>query len=88
MKSFLSTLAALEARPGAVVFYNSAVRLLAPGSECLEALRALEESGVALLACVTCLDFYQLRERLAVGRVSNMYEISQRLMGAAKVVTI
>ena len=88
MGSFLRTLAASEAKPEAVVFYNAAVRLLAPESPHLEALRALDDAGVDLLACVTCLEFYALTDRLAVGQVSNMREIVARLSGAGKVVTI
>jgi len=51
-------------------------------------VRALDEAGVELLACVTCLEFYALTEKMAVGHVSNMREIVQRLMGASKVVTV
>jgi selenium metabolism protein YedF len=85
---FLRTLATLEPKPGALVFYNAAVRLLAPGSPHLEALAALDDAGVDLLACVTCLEHFELTERLALGRVSNMREIVQRTLAAGKVVTI
>ncbi|HEY3446110.1 MAG TPA: sulfurtransferase-like selenium metabolism protein YedF [Myxococcales bacterium] len=88
MGSFLRTLAAVEPRPEAVVFYNSAVKLLGHGSACLDGLHALDEAGVDLLACVTCLEFYALTERMAVGHVSNMREIVQRTMAASKVVTV
>ncbi len=88
MGNFLRTLASVESRPEAVVFYNSAVKLLAHGSACLDGVRALDEAGVELLACVTCLEFYALTEKMAVGHVSNMREIVQRLMGASKVVTV
>jgi selenium metabolism protein YedF len=86
--SYLRTLVGLEAKPDAIVFYNAAVRLLGPGSASLEALRALDDAGVDLLACVTCLEFYDLTAKLAVGHVSNMREIAQRTMAAAKVITI
>jgi len=85
---FLRTLATLEPKPGAVVFYNAAVKLLAPGSPHLEALRALDDAGVDLLACVTCLEHFALTEKLALGQVSNMREIVQRTLAAGKVVTI
>lgn len=86
--SFLRTLAQTDGKPGAVVFYNAAVRLLARESPHLDALRALDDAGVDLLACVTCLEFFGLVDRIAVGQVSNMREIVQRTMGAAKVVTV
>lgn len=88
MGGLLRTLAGLEPKPGALVFYNAAVKLLAPGSPHLEALRALDDAGVDLLACVTCLEHFALTERLALGRVSNMREIAQRTLAAGKVVTI
>jgi selenium metabolism protein YedF len=84
---YLRTLAAADPKPEAMVFYNAAVRLLAPGSAHLDALRALDDAGVELLACVTCLEHYVLTERIVLGRVSNMREIVQRTMGAAKVIT-
>ena len=86
--NFLRTLVAVEPKPDAIVFYNAAVKLLGPSSPSLEALQALDAAGVDLLACVTCLEFYSLTERLAVGHVSNMREIVQRTMAAAKVVTV
>ena len=86
--SYLRTLATVEPKPDAIVFYNAAVRLLAPESPHLDALRALHDAGVDLLACVTCLEHFALTERVAIGTVSNMREIVQRTMGAAKVVTV
>ena len=85
--SYLRTLAAVDPRPDAIVFYNAAVRLLAKDSAHLDALRALEDAGVELLACVTCVEHYGLTGDIALGRVSNMREIVQRTMGAAKVIT-
>jgi selenium metabolism protein YedF len=88
LANFLRTLVAVEPKPEAIVFYNAAVRLLGPDSASREALTQLDEAGVDLLACVTCLEFYALTEKLAVGHVSNMREIAHRLMAAQKVVTV
>ena len=86
--SFLRTLASVEPKPDAIVFYNAAVKLLGTGSPHLEALQQLDQVGVDLLACVTCLEFYSLTQGIAVGRVSNMREIVQRTLQAEKVVTV
>jgi len=86
--NFLRTLVTVEPKPDAIVFYNAAVKLLARDSTHLEALTQLEDAGVDLLACLTCLEFFSLTDRLAVGHVSNMREIVQRTMAAAKVVTM
>ena len=87
MGSYLRTLASLEPKPDALVFYNAAVKLLSRESQSYEALRALEDAGVDLLACVTCLEYFVLLDSRALGRVSNMREILQRQLTAAKVIT-
>ncbi len=86
--SFLRALSTVEEKPDAIVFYNAAVRLLAPGSPHLDALKALDATGVDLLACVACLEFHSLTDQLAVGAVSNMREIVQRTMGASEAITV
>ena len=58
--------------------YNGGAFLSCEGSESLEDLKKLEERGVEILTCGTCLDFYGLKDRLAVGGVSNMYEIVEK----------
>lgn len=88
MGSFLRTIATTEPQPDAIVFYNAAVRLLGPGSASLDALGQLDDAGVDLLACVTCLEFFELTARLEVGTVSNMREIVQRTAAATKVITV
>ena len=88
LANFLRTLTVIDPKPDAIVFYNAAVKLLGPASTSLDSLRQLDDAGVDLLACITCLDFFALTARLQVGHVSNMREIAQRLMTAEKVVTI
>jgi len=64
------------------------VKLLGPESTSIDDLKQLDDAGVDLLACVTCLEFFALTKRLQVGQVSNMREIAQRLVSAGKVVTL
>ena len=78
----------VDPEPDAIVFYNAAVKLLGPGSASIDALKQLDDAGVDLLACVTCLEFLGLTRQLQVGRVSNMREIVQRTMEAGKVWTL
>jgi len=80
MRGFLYALAEAEVQPKRVIFMNSGVRLAVEGSESLDNLRRLSASGVEILACGTCLDFFKVKEKLAVGRVSNMYEIAGFLL--------
>jgi len=80
MRAFLYTLTEAEAAPARIILMNGGVRLAVEGSEALVNLRRLADRGVEILACGTCLEFYQLKDALAVGRVSNMYEIAGLLL--------
>lgn len=77
IKGFVYALTQLEQLPSAVLFYNSGAFLSCEDSPVLEDLKLLEEEGVEICTCGTCLDFYGLKEKLAVGNVVNMYQIVQ-----------
>jgi len=80
MRGFLYTLTEAEEAPARIILMNGGVRLAVTGSDSLVNLLRLAERGVEILACGTCLEFYQLKEALAVGRVTNMYEIAGLLL--------
>lgn len=84
IKGFIYTLTQIEKKPSKVIFYNSGVRLAVEGPQ-LEDLKKLEEMGVEIMSCGTCLDFYGLKEKLAVGTVSNMYAIVEAISQATKI---
>lgn len=86
MKGFVYALTQLETLPAALIFYNSGARLTVEGSASLEDIKSLEAQGVEVLTCGTCLNFYGLSEKLAVGSVSNMYSIVEKLNAAGKVI--
>jgi len=88
MRAFFHTLGEVEPLPETIIFLNSGVKLAIDDSPVLEDLRTLEGRGIELLACGTCLGFYGLKERAAVGLVSNMYTIAEALLGAGKVVNL
>ena len=69
-----------------MVFYNGGAKLTVEGSESLEDLKSLEAQGVEIVTCGTCLDFYGIKDKLAVGTATNMYDIVERQMQAASVV--
>jgi hypothetical protein len=60
---------------------------VAEKSGVLKALRVLQDQGVEILVCGTCLDFFELTSVLKVGKISNMYDIMSTVNGAAKVVS-
>ena len=86
MRSFLKTQAQIDRKPDAVLFYNDGVKLCCEGSVLLDDLEALESAGVEIIACGTCLNFFQLADRLRVGRVTDMLEIASRLADAGTIV--
>jgi selenium metabolism protein YedF len=88
MRTFVHTLAESDIKPHQIIFMNSGVKLVSRGSDVIDDLRALDKEGVEILACGTCLNHYGLKEAVEVGRISNMYEITQALMKATKVVSI
>lgn len=88
IKGFLFTLNEVGPVPDTIIFLNSGVKLVAEGSPALEDLEKLSRRGVKILACGTCLSHFGLKEKLAVGEVSNMYSIAETLLGAAKTVQI
>ena len=86
MRSFLKTLLDLKPIPSKLIFVNTGVRLSSEGSEVVETLQVLSDKGVEILSCGTCLDFYGLKEKLKVGKISNMYDIAQSLMEADRLI--
>ena len=86
LRSFLKTQAELEHKPDAILFYNDGVKLCCEGSYLLDDLRGLEATGVEIIACGTCLNFFELDDQLRVGRVTDMLEIAGRLADAESIV--
>ncbi len=88
MKGYIYTLTQLDKLPAKLVFMNTGVRLCLENSESLEDLKSLEKQGIEILVCGTCLEFLNVREELAVGKISNMYEIAGTLNDANGLVSL
>jgi selenium metabolism protein YedF len=88
MRGFLHTLNEVEPLPTTLVLINSGVKLVAEDSPVLDDLRALCDKGVEVLACGTCLDYHSLKNKVAVGQVSDMYTITEALLRADKVISL
>lgn len=86
MKGFIYILSEMEELPKTILFYNEGVKLAIEGAESLQDLKSLEERGVEILSCGTCLNFYGITEKLRVGSVTNMYTILERQMKATRVI--
>lgn len=86
MKGFLNALIEQPVLPTHLLFYNAGVKLATQDSGVIESLKGLEDSGVEILICGTCVDFYEVRTLLAVGRISNMYTLTETMAKAGKVI--
>ena len=86
MKAFVFALTKQDVLPETVLCYNTGAYLTSEGADTLEDLKLLESEGVTILTCGTCLDYYGLKDKLAVGGVTNMYDIVERMEAAAAIV--
>lgn len=86
--AFLRKLWASEQLPNVIICYNSGVKLIANGSAVMDALDGLSLKGVEVIACGTCIDHYNLRDSVKVGRISDMAEIVSIIMSSDKVITV
>lgn len=86
IKGFIFAVTQLETLPKTMLFYNGGATLTAEGSDSLEDLKSLEAQGVEIMTCGTCLDYYGLKEKLAVGTVTNMYSIVETMANAGKII--
>ena len=86
MKAFVFALTKQDQLPDTILCYNTGASLTCEGADTLEDLKLLESEGVTILTCGTCLDFYGLKEKLAVGGVTNMYDIVERMESAAQII--
>lgn len=86
IKGFIYAVTQLDTLPKKMLFYNGGATLTVEGSDSLEDLKSLEAQGVEILTCGTCLDYYQVKDKLAVGGVTNMYSIVESMAEAGKII--
>jgi selenium metabolism protein YedF len=88
IRAFLHTLTDASPRPDTMIFFNTGVRLTVEGSDVLDDLQSLEKKEVEILVCGTCLDYFKLKDKIAVGHISNMYTITEIMLSASRLVTV
>ncbi len=88
MRAFMHTFMEVEPMPQTMIFMNSGVKLVIEGSLVLEDLQALAAEGVQILACGTCLDYFKIKDKIAVGEISNTYTIAETIFRAGNVVKL
>lgn len=88
IRSLFYTIMEIKPLPKTIIFYNCGVNLTCEGSDVIEDLKAIEQEGVEIISCGTCLDFLGIAEKLEVGEISNMYTIYEKLKDSRNTVTI
>ncbi|MVX63784.1 sulfurtransferase-like selenium metabolism protein YedF [Clostridium chromiireducens] len=88
IKMYLYTISESDDLPKSILFMNDGVKVPTLNHQAVEHLRDLETKGVEILVCGACLNFYGLEEKLRVGKISNMYDITKCMKEASKVITL
>ncbi len=88
MKGFLYTLNELESNLKSIIFMNKGIYLTLEDSPVLEQIKNLEKKGVEVLSCGTCLDYYEKTDKLASGKITNMYTAVEIMAGAVRTISI
>ncbi|MCX5877420.1 MAG: sulfurtransferase-like selenium metabolism protein YedF [Deltaproteobacteria bacterium] len=87
MRAYTKTLKHLSPLPAKIFFYNAGVKITATESDLIAPLQELADLGVKIYSCGTCLDFFNLKDSLLVGKSSNMFEIMDAMAKASKVIS-
>ena len=86
MKGFVYALTQQDVLPETILMYNGGAFLSCRGSDSVQDLKDLEKKGVKILTCGTCLNYYELGEKLEVGTVTNLYEIAEKETAASLII--
>jgi len=82
MANFLRLLGESKEKPGTLIFWNTGVRLVCEGSKVLDHVKRLEDQGVEILACTTCLEYFDLVNKLKIGKSTTMIKSIQSMMNS------
>jgi len=88
MLNFIKTLKEMGDELWRLIFVNNGVKLTIDGSQVLAELKELEEGGLLILVCGTCLDHFDLLDRKQVGETTNMLDVVTAMQLADKVINI
>jgi intracellular sulfur oxidation DsrE/DsrF family protein len=88
LDTYLRLLLENESLPVAICFYTDGVKLVVEGSPLIERLAQIEQKGVRLIICSTCLNYFELADKVRVGIVGGMADILEAQTKASKVITL
>ena len=81
MNTFWVCMLEADIKPSKIYFINSSVKMVTNDSVHLENIKKLADAGVEIAACGICLDFYGVKENVGVGSITNMYAITDAILG-------
>ncbi len=87
-KKFLTLIAQHNPLPAQICFYTDGVKLAVEGSPVLDELEALQDKGVELVICSTCVETFGLRDKVRVGVVGGMPDIITAITQADNAITL
>ena len=82
MKSYIFALSEADLIPNDLLFINGGVKLTIEDSPVLDSLKKLISRGTNILVCGTCLDFFNVKDKLSIGEITNMYTIVELMNNA------
>jgi len=88
IEGFINTLPSATSKPHRVIFLNEGVFLTTENSPVIKSLKKLNDMGTEIKSCGTCLDYYNLKDKLQVGTITNMYDIIEALTSGDVIVKI
>lgn len=86
IRGFIYSLTCLPNLPATIIFYNSGVKLTTQDSDVVEDLKKLAAAGVNICVCGTCVEYYGLKDKIAVGNIVNMLKIVETQFAAARII--
>lgn len=86
LHGFVYSLTEQDVLPDKIICYNGGVKLLQEGSDYLTDLKALEEAGVEIIGCGACIDYFGLKDKIAIGSITNMFNIVEMMRQQNRIV--
>ena len=86
MKSFLRELAHSTINIDMVGCVNSGINLTCEGSDVLEILQEIEDDGAIIATCETCLEHYNLKDKLRIGVEGSMNKTVEIMANADQII--
>ena len=87
IQGFMNTIKEVSPLPQKIIFYNNGVKLTLKDSPVIDSLKELEKLGVKIQICGTCADYYEVKDKIGCGKISNMYDIIDSLTKATHIIS-